>query len=151
MPWTRWILLAYLALSLYDAGMSWVLQLMHYPLYHQVGAAEFSQYIRLNNQRAVVPAILPALATLGVSLLMMWRRPIVVPPAMVTTAVLLNVAVLISTAIWQGRLHGQLVRTGKSEAAINLLVATNWIRTAAFSVQAIFAVWIVNRLVTESP
>lgn len=143
---TRWFLLAYVALTLYDTGMSWVLQLMHYPLYHEVGSGEFSRYIRLNNQRAVVPAILPALATAGVSLLMVWRRPSIVPAAIAMTALLLNVAVLISTAIWQGRLHSRLVQAGKSEAAINLLVATNWIRTTAFSIQAIFAVWIVHRL-----
>src|SRR5215831_7975969 len=106
---TRWTLLAYLALILYDAGMSWVLQLMHYPLYHDIGPAEFSQYIRANNRRAVVPAILPALATFGVSLLMMWQQPAQVPAAIVAAAVLLNVAVLISTAVWQGRLHAELV------------------------------------------
>jgi hypothetical protein len=74
MPSTSRILITYTALAFYDAGMSWVLQLMHYPLYHQVGPAEFSTYVRLNNKRAFVPAILPALATLGVSLLMIWRR-----------------------------------------------------------------------------
>src|SRR5262252_6784198 len=135
MPLTRWTLLAYLGLSLYDAGMSWVLQLMHYPLYHQVGAAEFVEYIRLNNRRAVVPAILPALMTLAVSVLMLWRRPPVVPRAIAIAAVGLNVAVIISTAIWQGRLHGQLAETGKADTAINLLVASNWIRTTAFTVQ----------------
>jgi hypothetical protein len=149
-PSTGWILLAYVALTLYDTGMSWTLQLMHYPLYHQVGAAEFSHYIRSNNQRAVVPAILPALATPLVSLLLMWRRPFVVPPAMAMTAVGLNAAVLICTVIWQGRLHGQLVQTGKSDAAISLLVATNWIRTTAFTIQAIFAIWIVSRLLGGS-
>src|SRR5215471_15494364 len=116
MPLTRWTLLAYLGLSLYDTGMSWVLQLMHYPLYHDVGAAEFSKYIRMNNHRAVAPAILPAVATFGVSLLMMWRRPVEVPTAIVVAAILLNVTVLISTAAWQGRLHGQLAQSGKSEA-----------------------------------
>src|SRR6516164_2454082 len=95
---TRWILLAYVALAFYDAGMSWTLQLMHYPLYHEVGVAEFSRYIRANNQRAVVPAILPALATFVASLLLLWRRPEVMPSIMAASAVLLNIAVLISTA-----------------------------------------------------
>jgi hypothetical protein len=149
MPSTRWILLAYLALCLYDAGMSWVLQLMHYPLYHEVGTAEFSKYIRMNNQRAVAPAIMPALATLVVSMLMAWRRPVEVPPAIAVSAVLLNVAVLVSTAVWQGRLHGQLVQTGKSDATIALLVATNWIRTIAFTTQAAFAIWIIGRLLDK--
>jgi hypothetical protein len=150
MPSARWIVLVYVALSFYDTGMSWVLQLMHYPLYRDVGPAEFSQYIQHNNQRAVVPAILPALATLGVSLLLVWRRPVLIPAAMAVAAVLLNIVVLISTAIWQGRLHGQLVQAGKSEPAINRLVATNWIRTAAFSIQAIFALWIIHRLLGGS-
>jgi hypothetical protein len=150
MPSARWIVLAYLALSLYDTGMSWALQLMHYPLYHDVGPAEFSRYIQRNNQRAVVPAILPALATLGVSLLMVWRRPVMVPPAVAMVAVLLNIVVLISTAMWQGRLHSQLAQAGKSESAINRLVITNWIRTAAFTIQAIFALWIIDRLLGRS-
>jgi hypothetical protein len=98
------------------------------------------------NQRAVVPAILPVLATCGVSLLMVWRRPVMVPPAVAMAAVLLNIVVLIATAPWQGRLHSQLAQAGKSASAINRLVATNWIRTAAFSSQAIFAIWIIDRL-----
>src|SRR5262249_27004771 len=102
MPSARWILLAYLALSLYDAGMSWVLQLMHYPLYHDVGSAELSRYVQRNNQCAVVPAIVPALATFGVSLLLVWQRPVMIPPALAMAAVLLNIVVLISTALWQG-------------------------------------------------
>jgi hypothetical protein len=147
---SRWIQLAYLALSLYDAGMSRVLQLMHYPLYHDVGPTEFSRYIQVNNQRGVVPAILPALATFGVSLLMVWRRPVRVPPAVAMAAVLLNIVVLISTAMWQGRLHSQLAQAGKSGSAIKRLVATNWIRTAAFSIQALLAIWIIDRLLGGS-
>jgi hypothetical protein len=150
MPFARWILLAYLALSLYGTGMSWVLQLMHYPLYHEVGPAEFSRYIQLNNQRAVVPAILPALMTFAVSLLMVGRRLAIMPAVVAVSAVLLNVAVLVSTAVWQGRLHGELALAGKSERAINLLVTTNWIRTAAFSIQAVLAIWIISRLLNGS-
>ena len=135
-----WIFLAYVCLSLYDLGMTWVLQLMHYPLYHNVGAAEFSDYIRTNNQRAVVPAILPAIATLGMSLLMLWQRP----PAVTTTtawfAVILNLVVMLSTAIWQGRLHALPAASGKSTVTIDLLLRTNWIRTLAFSVQGLLAI-----------
>jgi hypothetical protein len=132
---TWWIFLAYVCLVFYDLGMTWVLQLMHYPLYHNVGAADFSNYVQANNQRAALPAILPALATLVVSLLLVWRRPNTVTILEAWLAVTLNVAVLVSTAVWQGRLHGQLVELGKSDAMIDVLVRTNWIRTGAFTIQ----------------
>jgi hypothetical protein len=149
MAMSRWFMVTYLALVLYDTGTSWVLQLMHYPLYLEVGAADFSRYISANNRRAVVPAILPALATFVVSLLLIWQRPDEISATIAVAAVLLNLAVLISTAVWQGRLHGQLAQTGKSDAAINMLVTTNWIRTVAFTTQGIFAVWIISRLVDK--
>jgi hypothetical protein len=144
-----WTFVAYAALSLYDLGMTWVLQLMHYPLYHQVGAAEFPSYMRANNARAALPAILPALATLAASLLLLWRRPPIVTEAFAWSAVVLNLVVVISTAIWQGRLHAQLARSGKSETAIDLLVRTNWIRTMAFTVQALLVIWMLAGALAE--
>jgi len=137
---TWWIFVVYVCLVFYDIGMTWVLQLMHYPLYHNLGAAEFSTYVQANNQRAALPAILPALVTLAVSLLLVWRRPGTVTTTEAWLAVTLNVAVLLSTAVWQGRLHGELVSVGKSDAMIDLLVRTNWIRTAAFTIQGALAI-----------
>jgi len=58
-------------------------------------------------------------------------------------ALALNIAQLASTLIWQRRLQAEMVETGYDEAKTKLLLATNWIRTAAFPVQALLATVIV--------
>ena len=144
----KWVFIAYVFLAYYDLGMTWVLQLMHYPLYHNVGAAEFSAYIRANNRKAVFPAILPAVATLASSILLFWQRVDVVTTRQAIVAVALNVVVLLSTAVWQGRLHRQLAETGKSETTVAVLVRTNWIRTGAFTAQAALALQMLTEALT---
>lgn len=141
-----WLLFAYVGLSFYDAGQMWVLQLMHYPLYRDIGGAEFAAYVAANNRHAVLPAILPSLATLVLSIVLVFRRPPMLSVALVLAGVACNVAVLLSTLVWQGRLHGELARVGKSDVLIDRLVATNWVRTLSFTVQAALAMVMLAQL-----
>ena len=52
---------------------------------------------------------------------------------------------IVSTMIWQGRLHGALAATGYDEKRVSLLIRTNWIRTAALLTQAVIALYCVYR------
>jgi hypothetical protein len=57
----------------------------------------------------------------------------------------LNAINVISTAVWQGRIHGQLERVGFDERLLNQLIGTNWIRTATLIIQALVALYIVMK------
>jgi hypothetical protein len=139
------LFLAFVALSVFNAGAMTTLQIQHYAIYPQVGGANFAAYIRANNRAALVPVILPALLLLLVTLALVWVRPALMHASEAIAALGLNLVQLASTAIWQRRLQSEMAVTGYDEAKIRLLVSTNWIRTIAFLAQAVLAVAIVGR------
>jgi hypothetical protein len=139
------LFLAFVVLSAFNAGAMTTLQLQHYALYPQVGAANFVEYIRANNRAALVPVILPALVLLLVSAALVWMRPPIMHATEAIAVFALNLLQLVSTAIWQRRLQAEMAVTGYSEAKVQLLVATNWVRTIAFLAQAALAVMIAGR------
>jgi hypothetical protein len=139
------LFLAFVFLSVFNAGAMTTLQLQHYAIYFQVGPANFVAYIRANNRAAVVPVILPALSLLLVTIALVWMRPSFMRQGEAIAAVALNLVQLASTAVWQRRLQAEMAVIGYDEAKIRRLVATNWVRTLAFLVQAALAVTIVGR------
>ena len=142
---TSVVFLLFVILSAYNAGAMTTLQLQHYAIYPQVGRATFIEYIRANNRAALVPVILPALLLLLVSVVLLWLRPPFMSGTEAAAVLGLNLVQLASTAAWQRRLQSEMAVTGYDEAKTRLLIATNWIRTLAFLVQALLAIMIVGR------
>jgi hypothetical protein len=65
------------------------------------------------------------------------------PLSFVVASLAMKLVNIISTAIWQGRIHAQLEKVGFNEDLINQLVNTNWIRTIALLTQALIALYCV--------
>ena len=141
---TSLMFLIFAFLSAFNAGAMTTL-LQHYALYPHVGRANFIEYIRANNRAALVPVILPALLLLVVSLVLVWMRPPFMRAGEAEAALALNLVQLASTAAWQRRIQSEMAITGYDEARTRLLIATNWIRTLAFLLQALLAIVIVAR------
>ena len=139
------LFLAFVFLSVFNAGAMTTLQLQHYAIYPHVGRGNFVEYISANNRAALVPVILPALSLLLVSLALVWVRPPLMHASEAIAAFALNLVQLASTAIWQRRLQSEMAVSGYDEAKTRLLIATNWVRTVAFLAQAVLAVSIVGR------
>jgi Na+/Pi-cotransporter len=51
--------------------------------------------------------------------------------------VALDLAVLVSTAVWQVPLHARLDREGFSASVISILVQSNWLRTIMWTINAL--------------
>lgn len=130
----------YLFLSVYCVGSMTVLQLQHFALYPKVGKESFKEYIKANNSAAVLPAILPAIILLASTLLLIFVRPSYMSNTTAILSLVLNLVNIISTAIWQGRLHSHLANSGYNELLIHQLISTNWIRTIALFTQSVLAI-----------
>jgi hypothetical protein len=141
------IFFVYVALSGYNAGVLWAMQLMHYPLYALVGDAEFARYITANNRSAIVAAVVPSVLSIITAALLCWRRPAAVPFFAALVALMLALGVLVSSLIWQAGIHVALARDGKSLALIARLVATNWVRTLLDTLQLGTALWMLSRII----
>lgn len=128
----RWLLVVHAAATVFMTGLIWVIQLVHYPLFANVGDAEFQAYERDHMRRIgwiVGPVMLAELFT-AVGLLL--RRPAGVDPLLVWAGFAMVVAIWASTAVIQGPTHVRLSRR-KDEGLIRRLVVSNWLRTMLWS------------------
>jgi hypothetical protein len=128
---------AFAFLSAFAAGTMLTLQLQHYGLYPLVGREGFARYVAANNRAAVVPTILPAVLLLATSIVLVIARPRFMTSGEAVAALGLNVVQLASTFRWQRPLQAEMAASGFDAAKTRLLVATNWIRTAALLAQAV--------------
>ena len=103
----------------------------------QVGRDEFRAYHAFHNRTLPFLVILPSLLALVSAVLLLWIRPASVLLWSAVLVVVLDLAVLISTAAWQAPLHEKLDRKGFSTEVIDTLVKSNWIRTALWTINAL--------------
>lgn len=140
------ILVVHAAATLYLAGLIWFVQVVHYPLFERVGREEFPEYERLHAERTtrvVAPAML-AEAICAVVIVVKSKAdapllPFLSAPAPARGWALLGLGLLsviwISTFALQVPRHRRLALGFDAEAARSL-VATNWIRTLAWTARA---------------
>ena len=120
--------LAQLLVSAAIFSFIWFVQLVHYPFFQFVAQQDFSQAM-LEHQRRIsylaMPLMLAELAITSYQVFMQQREVVLL---------LLVAIVWASTALLQVPRHRQLER-GKDLSVIRSLVATNWIRTVAWSLK----------------
>ncbi len=134
-----------LLLNGYLCGLIWFVQIVHYPLFAEVGAADFPRYHERHSTLTTRVVALPMLLDLGLSGLLIWRHP----PGFAAPWTWLGFALtLITWACTFGLavpLHRRL-GAGHDGAVIARLVATNWPRTVAWTAHLALLRWGLLRL-----
>jgi len=129
----EWLLPVHYAVTWALVGLIWTIQMVHYPLFAQVGPEHFVAYHRRHTREitlVVGPLMLAELAT-AVLLVLEGNRD----PWLLASLPLLAL-IWISTGFVQIPLHNTLT-TGFDAHAHRRLVTTNWWRTAAWSARGI--------------
>jgi hypothetical protein len=132
MDWQSWILFVHAATTLAMAGLIWFIQVVHYPLFAHVDAAAFCNYAGQHVRRTgfvVAPLMMFECAT--ATWLVIW------PPSAETAMTsyagfALLLVTWLSTALLQVPCHRRL-ESGKDLPTIQRLIASNWIRTVAWT------------------
>lgn len=138
------LLAAHALATIAMTGVVWFVQLVHYPLFVRVGAADFAAFHQghvRRTGRVVVPLMVVELAT--ASLIPLAAPPVLRGPALAGLAVL--AAIWGSTFLVQVPLHRRLEASPALEERDRIatrLVNTNWVRTLAWSVRSVLAVWL---------
>ena len=125
---------AHAAATLFMTGVIWFVQIVHYPLFGRVGAAEFPAYER-EHARRTGRVVGPAMVVELLLALALTTRG----GALVWAGLALLGVIWASTAFVQVPLHRRLER-GADVAAQRRLVRTNWIRTAAWTARDVIAI-----------
>ena len=133
----------YTFLATYNAGNMMSLQMQHYGIYPFVGKEDFKSYMTANNKAALLPAIIPGMLMLILSIILMFIRPVFMTTFEATSSLALNIIALISTFKWQRKIQDDMAKTGYDVAKVKLLLSTNWIRTIAFLLLGILTITIL--------
>ena len=130
------VLLIHAAATLFMTGLIWFVQVVHYPLFARVGGGGYRGY-QIEHMRRTGWVVGPAmLAELGSGVALVWLRPAAVVDALVWLGLGLLAVIWLSTALVQVPRHDALA-SGWDERAGRDLVATNWLRTAAWSARGL--------------
>ena len=138
----RLFLLGHLAATLFMTGLIWFVQVVHYPLFAGTGGAEFADYEQRHTGLTTWVVGPPMLVEGATALLLFWYRPAGVAAWQLWAGAALLAVIWLSTALVQVPCHEVLSR-GFDSLAHRRLVGTNWMRTAAWSLRGLLALWMV--------
>lgn len=119
-------------------GLIWFVQVVHYPLFSAVGAEAFTRYHGAHTTRTTLVVAPLMLIEAACALWLVSSRP---SPAAWAGAALLVVVWLATFGLSVPR-H-DVLSGGFDAGAAQALVATNWVRTFAWTARAVLAGWLI--------
>ena len=140
----KFILLINVAATLFMVGLIWCVQIVHYPLFAEVGKDGFAAYEAAQSRliTAVVgPPMLLEAATTG--LMLFFRSPVIRLSEALSGAALLAV-IWLSTMFLQVPQH-TVLSSGFDATAHQFLVSSNWLRTVAWSLRGALVLWMTAK------
>lgn len=140
------LVVVHAAAALVLTGLIWVVQLVVYPAFAEVGRDQWPAYHRAHSRRIAVavgpPWAVQALSAVGLLI----TRPPAVPLALVLGALVCLAGTVAATLLLAVPLHGRLARDADPDAVARL-VRRNWLRVAAWTGAAGCGLAMVVRLV----
>ncbi len=136
------LIAANLLATCFMTGLIWFVQVVHYPLFAAVGRGEFAAYSRSHQSLTTLVVGPPMLLEAVSAALLLVVRPPSVPAWLAWTGLVLVAVIWLSTALLQVPAHGRLSAGFDAETG-GFLVATNWIRTIAWSLRSAVVVWML--------
>lgn len=135
------LVLTHAAITWLLAGLIWTIQLVHYPLFLDVGTDRFSAYHRRHMLRIslLILPLVAAEAVLAVALVRGSHRN----DRLSWIGLALIIINAAATALIHAPLHVRLEK-GRDEKLLRRLTLPNWIRTIAWSARAILALAIIR-------
>jgi uncharacterized YccA/Bax inhibitor family protein len=137
-------LLLHTAVTLVLVGLIWTIQIVHYPLFHEVGPAAFPAY-HLRHMWLISCIAGPLMVAEVVSAVGVLYLGNYSPLYLFSLGAL--GAVWLSTFVYQVPVHARLAQ-GYDAEAIQQLVTTNWLRALAWTVRAgclVALLWLEGR------
>lgn len=130
-PLDRWILLAHVGATLFMVGVIWFVQVVHYPLYSSVSDTGFAAY-EARHVQLTSWVVGPAMLTECATLLFLLRHAETPGGLWLWLDAGLLLVIWLSTLLLQIPCH-QRLEAGFDASVHRFLVASNWIRTVAWS------------------
>lgn len=131
------LLLVHLALTWALVGLIWTVQLVQYPSFAYVGAAEFSGF-HLHHSSRITWIVAPLMGgELVTGLALLWGGPEGLSAGLLGLGLGLIALNWAWTACVAMPLHARI--NGRAPSLMRALVRANWVRTAAWSARGLWA------------
>ena len=136
MEWFEILVLVHLASTWFMVGLIWFVQVVHYPLFAEVGRDSFAEYEKRHTIQTSWVVGPPMLAEISSAAFLVFAdSSLLDSTAFVASLVLLGV-IWASTALFQMPMHGRLSH-GFEASVHRRLVGSNWIRAFAWSLRGV--------------
>lgn len=146
----QFIFIANFVATIFMTGLIWMVQVVHYPLFNDVGPENYIQY-QLRHQTNITFIVGPVmLIELFTAILMAWYPMSSSDRWTVYVGIALVAVIWLSTASLQIPCHQKLSQ-GFDQAVYNWLVRSNWIRTIAWTARGVLMTVILNQLLSRIP
>jgi hypothetical protein len=140
------LLMVQAAATWFMAGVIWVIQVVHYPLFDQVGTEGYGEFHR-RHMRLITWIVGPAMGVEAVMAVAgLWFVPGGVRGWQAISGVVMVAMIWGSTALWQVPAHRQLAE-GFDGATHRRLVRGNWVRTVLWTLRGVLVGWMVMEAV----
>ncbi len=136
------IFLIHAGATLFLVGLIWTIQIVHYPLFANVGADGYAAYQTSHMSRityVVAPVMLAELGT-AVYFAVVNYEPI--EAKLFWFGLALVLVIWASTMFVQSPIHGRLAEKFDADL-VNKLVLTNWSRTIAWTIRGALVLWMI--------
>lgn len=148
-PWREWYRVGLFGLSAYSMAVGWQAQLVSYPLYREVAAADFPGYHHFYNDAIPLVVIVPGFLTFLGSIGYWWTRPADESRPVAGVVAISGVGALLATVAWAIPKHAELDRIGQSLPVIESLLQANLLRSAMLTAGTLALGWTLGRRLTR--
>lgn len=146
---SNWIYLLNLVSTWYMVGLIWMVQIVHYKLFNQVGVDQFVQY-EADHGRLITPIVgVPMLIELITAVWLLIEAPVGFPRWAAIAGVVMVLAIWASTAGIQVPCHAKLSQ-GFDLATYQRLVTSNWIRTILWSIRGMVLAYFLVKMMPSA-
>lgn len=147
---STWLFLITFSIVFYGMGASFVESFVNYPTWKMIGSAEFRDFHQALSPLIVRYMVIPLIVTTVLTGLLLWFRPMSIPPWMLWSSLALQFASWISTVLFQLPIQFELSNTGLSINAVDQLIYTNfWFRRVPGLLNNVLFLWMMSLLLIK--
>lgn len=138
----KFLLLANFVSTAYMSGVIWIIQLVQYPLFSQIGNENFSKYHSLHSFW-ITPVVAPMMVIeLITSFFLLFYAFEKIDYKLIWLGLALTLITWASTFFLQVPMHEKL-SAGFDKSAHDFLVYSNWLRTIAWTLRSILVSYFI--------
>lgn len=133
------VLLANAVSTFFMLGLTWFVQVVHYPLFPRVGREQFAGYHE-RHSALTTWVVLPPMAVELTSSILLAVNPPSAESGLALAGAALAGSIWVLTALAAAPAHGRIGRDGLDAASLRSLLAISWVRTLAWTAHAVVVV-----------